>query len=191
LPGLARPPIKRPSGGDALDHERGEASRESRKNALKHELNVRVWSYPELQDRADAIVARLLPEWEDPGLLKLAWAVAEAHVDVERVQAVRARFVAQIADESLSALRNEEDKRAIGQAVPQLLRELEKLDRYARRTLSKRKFAIREFDQAQREIQKRHETANRWRAQLTFGPIRPMYLPQGSLASVTFFADIK
>src|SRR3954466_15144590 len=39
---------------------RGGKSR-SKKNALKHELNVRVWSYPELQDRADAIVAACSP----------------------------------------------------------------------------------------------------------------------------------
>ena len=165
-----------------------EGKKRSSKNALKHELNVRVSSYPVLQERADAIVARLLPQWEDPELLELAWALAAAQVDVERVQAARARFIVQLEEAVAVAAFGEAGSATASHSVPELLRKLEKLDRYARRALSKRKFAIREFDQAQREIQKRLEMADEWGSRLKRGRVRPMYLPEGSLASVAFFS---
>jgi hypothetical protein len=165
-----------------------EGKKRSSKNALKHELNVRVSSYPVLQERADAIVARLLPQWEDPELLELAWSLAEAQVDVERAQVVRASLVVQLEQAIADAACEEAGSMAGSLSVAELLRKLEKLDRYTRRTLSKRKFAIREFDQAQREIQKRLDMADEWGSRLKRGRVRPMYLPEGSLASVVFFS---
>jgi hypothetical protein len=173
-----------------------EGKARSRKNALKHALNVRASSYPVLEDRADAIVAGLLPEWEHPELLELAWGIAAAQVEVERVMVARAQFLAEVEEAIAKAAHTDEDDNnsledCSASSVSELLKKLEKLDRYTRRTLSRRKFAIREFDEAQRAIQKRHEEADRCAAELKYGRVRPMYLPEGSLASLVFFANIR
>jgi hypothetical protein len=109
----------------------------SSRNAFKHGLSIAV-TRDKARSRRIEVLARKLAQSEAGHLLAQARVAAEAEVELGRV---RAAFEAVLAHAAGSSGRGEgaEGAAALTQALP----ELEKLDRYERRALSKRRRALR------------------------------------------------
>jgi len=100
----------------------------SARNALRHGLAIPVSSDPALVPQAEAIARKIAGAHANAALLEKARRIGEAQVELNRVRSLRTQAIAAILSE------------------PDRASELARLDRCERRALSKRKFAIREFD---------------------------------------------
>jgi hypothetical protein len=117
----------------------------SAQNALRHGLNVPIWSDPALPPLAEAIAYRIAGPNADEQMLEHARRIAEAQVDLNRARNHRRRLIAGLLDDPSygDRLRGDEKFAAI---VEENATRLAAIDRYERRALSRRKFAIRMFD---------------------------------------------
>jgi hypothetical protein len=120
-------------------------------NARRHGLSQDVLADPALGQDVEELAQRIAGD--RPDLIDLARRVAEAHVDVQRIRQFRhERLQAAVAapghgDQSASTRVCSAEDLAV--ALAPLTKELKKIDRYARRALSRRKFAVRDFAAAQ------------------------------------------
>ena len=123
-------------------------------NALRHGLNVPVINDVEHAPEIESLARRLADVDADAEVLELARKVSEAQVDINRVCAIRLRYIVNrfslrppLLNLDTDAIRQNplegDDKLAAILAEP----EITTLDRYERRAISRRTFAIREFDQ--------------------------------------------
>ena len=129
-------------------------------NAFRHGLNVSVASSLEHAPEIESLARRLAGVDADTEVLELARRVSEAQVDLNRVRAIRRRLIVsrfadpafapgaapildRVTDAMPPSVLEGDDKLAAILGEP----EITTLDRYERRALSRRKVAIREFDQ--------------------------------------------
>jgi hypothetical protein len=118
--------------------------RRSSKNALRYGLAVPVWENQELSDEALELSNAIIAE-HGPEAFGLARAIAEAQVALDRVHLVRGELFNEFFDRL--------DPRRLGghtgsnqipsEILDVALNHLTKLERYERRALSRRKFAVR------------------------------------------------
>jgi hypothetical protein len=117
----------------------------SAQNALRHGLNVSVLSDPALAPMAEAIAHRIAGPNSNPEALERARRIAESQFDLNRVRNCRLRMIS-----TMLLDRNYQPSQTLDEKLAALLEEkvsqFAAFDRYERRALSSRKFAIRKFD---------------------------------------------
>ena len=129
-----------------------EGKARSSKNALRHGLSLSVMTDTALAKEVRILARELAGDAADLNVLELACAVAQAQIDLTRIRRARHHLLAQNVrrEEALN-----DPASSISEIPPAIIslglaKQLIAIDRYERRALSRRKFAIRKLDLARK-----------------------------------------
>jgi hypothetical protein len=113
-------------------------------NARRHGLAVPIWSDRALVANADALTHDIAGSGASVQLLELSRPVAEAQIEVIRVSQSRRDLFNALLSKRL------EGPEEFAQALSDIAKQIDTIDRYEKRSLSRRKSAIRAFGNALR-----------------------------------------
>lgn len=120
-------------------------ARHARGKMRKHGLSA-VDPNPEVEAEIEALAALIAGEHvSDAGVVEAARAVAEAQFQLQRVKAFKVALLR--SGTSIQSQEAELDGRPLTEIPAALFQQLEGLERYERRALSRRKFAVRRFNE--------------------------------------------
>lgn len=122
-----------------------EGKARSKQNARKHGLSI-IYPNSQLGVETERLAVLIAGDYGDNiGILSAARTVAEAQIYLQRVQSYKTAMLRTAAADRLS--RVEVGQKLLGELSPVIFVQLERIDRYEARALSRRKVALRRFSE--------------------------------------------
>ncbi len=122
-------------------------------NARRHGLSQDILADPALGQDVEELAQRIAREADRLDLIDLARRVAEAHVDVQRSRQFRHERLQEAVAAPLCGHQSAPPRtlpaHELALSLEPVTNDLKRIDRYTRRALSRRKFAVRDFAAAQ------------------------------------------
>jgi hypothetical protein len=118
------------------------------RNARRLGLSLSVLADPVLSDQVAVLTREIAGEANDGNILELARRVAEAQINLQRVRRARHQFLStRLTRAGRASSSPAPDPHELANILVQNFKEINAMDRYERRALSRRRFAIRALDE--------------------------------------------